>query len=143
MASFINVFLRTPKPLEALVSDVETMLGIHLVPRPDDFGALYGAAFMGMDVAVYEAIGYEADRNMDFPSYQVEIDMGPLTGEPRHDESVRRAALSLARRLRHEGGYPVMVTEDLQRVLECLEAELKSEKTGEKGMGTGRRRRDC
>ena len=72
MASFINVFVRTPKPLEALVSEVGRILGIQLVPRPDDFGALYGAAFMGVDVAIFEAIGYVADRDMDFPSYQVD-----------------------------------------------------------------------
>lgn len=118
MAAFINVFVRTNKLLGAIVSEVGGVLGVELSPRPGGVGELYGAAYQGMDVAVFEAGDYEAERDMDFPWYQVQINLGPIRGNQSRDHKIRDVALSLALRLRQKWGYPTMVTFDLQRLIE-------------------------
>jgi hypothetical protein len=118
MASFINVFIRTDKPLAAFVPEISEVLGKELSLESSDVGERYSADLPGMHVIAFASHGYEVDRDMDFPRYSVQIDIGPLSEEQSHDDRVRDTGVSLARQISARTGSATMVTWDLQRVLE-------------------------
>jgi hypothetical protein len=118
MASFVNVFIGTDKPLAAIVSEIREVLGKELSLESSSAGERYHADLPGMHIVAFDAHEYDVDRDMDFPRYSVQIDIGPLTEEQTHDNRVRDTGVLLARQINSRTGYATMVTWDLQRVVE-------------------------
>jgi hypothetical protein len=117
MSADINVFVRTDESLGEMASVISTALGVKLSLGHGVAGLFYDVYIPDMWVVVFEARDYDVDRDMDFPSYSIQIDLGPLTAQQDHDDHVREVAKNLARLISDKLHCATMVTKDLQHVL--------------------------
>jgi len=100
-----------------MIPEISAILGAELSPEPSDEGALYRGFLPGIDVSVVDKHGLVTDGPLDFPSYSIQINLGPLRESKDHDDHIREIAYSLARQINAMMRCPTMVTQDVQRLL--------------------------
>jgi hypothetical protein len=114
MASYANVFIKTSESPDRIAGSLSQLLGKDFVRNED---GIYRSMVLGVSIEMFGSHGLEADREMDFPEYSVEIDLGPFTGIEFEDEFVSALALNLAWQITSKLEVAVMVTRDLQEII--------------------------
>lgn len=116
MTTTSTVFAASPATLQSVSDEVERVFGVPLVQVDDEWR---GAKIDGARVFVREGHPYEADCEMDFPRYSIEVRF--LRGHPVRPGAEDEAAARLFAALRVKGRYPLLLAEDLQQRIDSFE----------------------
>jgi hypothetical protein len=116
------VFIKTDKSLREVAKEVGRVTGLALLPSRLGFRESYTARLLSMDaeIIVSAGHGFVADGDLDFPSYQIDVHVGPIEYESNHDGPLLAVARKLAGHFSNDIGCATMVTEDVCRVIERL-----------------------
>jgi hypothetical protein len=114
----MNVFVRTDAAVRDFAMEFSRILGKMFAHIQTEVGDVYETDVLGIRVVVLGRPGLADDGadNLHFTHYQVQLDIGPLTGGPTHDALVHAMAIHLASEIRARLKCPTMVTEGLRKL---------------------------
>jgi hypothetical protein len=115
----MNVFVKTNASVRAFALKFGQILGKLFNHIQTDMGDVYETDVLGTRVVVFGRCGLEDDGedNLPFTQYQVQIDIGPMTGNEAHDKLVQDMAINLAGEIRTKLKCPTMVAEGLRKLV--------------------------
>jgi hypothetical protein len=118
MSVYMNVFAKTDAAVRDFALDFSRILGKPFTLIQTEVGAVYETDVLGIRVVVLGQPGLadDGEDNLNFTRYQVQIDIGPMTGGQAHDALVRAMATHLAHEIGARLKCPTMVTEGLRKL---------------------------
>ena len=118
MSTYMNVFVKTDAAVRDFALEFSRILGKMFAHIQTDVGDVYETDVLGIRVVVLGRPGLEDDDadNLNFTQYQVQLDIGPLTGGQTHDALVHAMSIHLANEIGAKLKCPTMVTEGLRKL---------------------------
>ena len=119
MSTYTNVFVKTDAAVRDFALEFSRILGKPLAHKQMEVGDVYETDILGARVAVFGHPGLEDDKedDLNFTQYQVQIDIGPTTGEQAHDTLVQAMSIYLAAEINAKLRCPTMVTYGLRKLV--------------------------
>jgi len=118
MSTYMNVFVKTDAAVRDFALAFGHILGKLLTHIQTEVGDVCETDILGIRLVVLgrPSLVDVVEDNLNFTQYQVQIDIGPMTGGPTHDTLVQAMSIHLACEIRARLKCPTMVTEGLRKL---------------------------
>ena len=116
MLTYMNVFVKTDAAVRNFAMEFSRILGKMFAHIQTEVGDVYETDVLGIRIVVLGRPGLEDSGQPEFHQYQVQLDIGPLTGGQTHDALVHAMSIHLASEIGAKLKCPTMVIEGLRKL---------------------------
>jgi len=123
MSIYFNIFVKTNAGVRDFTSEFSRIVGKPFALIQTDVGDVYETEILGTRVVIIGNPGLSdaGGDHLNFSQYQVQIDIGPVTGGKAHDALIQSMSVHLAGEIRARMKHPTMVTEGLRKLVGAFE----------------------